>query len=96
MMIRVRPLCSNLPYIARSTIAPRVQVSRFGGTATHPSMELQVSSGEDTNAVETAVAQLLENGWRLSGRSTLEKAFYFKTYTKVLVCISPGVNYALC
>ncbi|KAF2835003.1 hypothetical protein M501DRAFT_942880 [Patellaria atrata CBS 101060] len=47
----------------------------------------QFSSGADKSAMAEEVSALLDAEWKLSDdRIGIEKTYYFKTYTKVLVC----------
>jgi pterin-4a-carbinolamine dehydratase len=44
------------------------------------------SKGEDEETLRAEVGALQENGWTLNQeQAQLEKTYYFKTYTKVLV-----------
>ena len=49
-------------------------------------MQPKFSQGEDENKVGAELKALLGNGWALDAdQIQLEKTYYFKTYTKVLV-----------
>lgn len=51
-----------------------------------PSVQAKFSKGEDEDKMKAELAALLENGWKLDPKQAgLEKTFYLKTYTKVLV-----------
>ncbi|KAJ5722361.1 hypothetical protein N7488_000396 [Penicillium malachiteum] len=48
-------------------------------------MSIKVAEGEDTELVQTEIEALIhQSDWELVGDDTIQKTFYFKTYTKVL------------
>jgi len=49
-------------------------------------MPAKFSEGQDEEILELELRTLLGNGWQLDAEGIrIEKTFYFKTYTKVLV-----------
>jgi hypothetical protein len=50
--------------------------------------------GEGDAQLKADVKSLVENGWTLNTQNnpTLEKTYYFKTYTKVAVSTNPSVK----
>jgi hypothetical protein len=50
-------------------------------------MQLRISDGEDAAEIEASVKALVNNGWSLREDRLLEKKYYFKNYSKVMVGI---------
>jgi len=50
-------------------------------------MALVVTEGEDKYTVEASLEHLQKNGWHVTeDRLGIRKRYYFKTFTKVVVC----------
>jgi hypothetical protein len=51
----------------------------------------KAAAGELDAKLEADVKALVEDGWTLNNQDapTLEKTYYFKTYTKVAVSVTP-------
>jgi 4a-hydroxytetrahydrobiopterin dehydratase len=53
-------------------------------------MQLKIAEGQNDSQVKAEVEALLAKGWKLDeDQIQLEKTYYFKIYTKVLVRDSP-------
>ena len=51
-------------------------------------MQLKISHGQDESKIATKVNALIDSGWKLDEEQmSVQKTYYFKTYTKVMVCL---------